>query len=101
MNALIVEGQCPCQGWHSTTLDPRAEEDVNLPKESALNLPLTIYRPKVQQRCTTFLIYLRVKVVPMGDGWCGKQGRLTKYMVVTLWVDDIRFNSCSSIQISS
>lgn len=28
----------------------------------------------------------------MGDGWWGKQRRLTKHMVVALRVDDIRFN---------
>ena len=34
----------------STALDPTA--DVNPPKESPLNLPLPLDRPKARQRCT-------------------------------------------------
>lgn len=42
--------------------------------------------------------YFTVKVVPMGDGWCGKWGRLTRHLVDALWVSDIMFNSCLPAQ---
>lgn len=87
----------------TTTLDARAEEYVNLNKESPLILTLTMYRPKGWQRCISLplrfisesRLFRRVIV------WRDKQGGLTKNMIAALWVDYIRFNSCLSIQISS